>query len=101
MNRKAFLGMGLLGSNFVKAMLKRGEQVKVWNRTGRKAKELEAFGAMAFENIEEAVKDVSLIHVALKDDAAVDEVLEKASAAFMPGTIIIDHTTTSKEGALR
>jgi 3-hydroxyisobutyrate dehydrogenase len=33
---KAFLGMGLLGSNFVKAMLKQGEEVQVWNRTHAK-----------------------------------------------------------------
>ncbi|MBD0288676.1 MAG: NAD(P)-dependent oxidoreductase, partial [Flavisolibacter sp.] len=30
---KAFLGMGLLGSNFVRAMLQKGEEVQVWNRT--------------------------------------------------------------------
>jgi 3-hydroxyisobutyrate dehydrogenase len=37
----------------------------------------------------------------LPDDAVVDEILEKASPAFAPGTLIIDHTTTSIEGALR
>ena len=45
---KAFLGMGLLGSNFVKAMLQKGETVQVWNRTASKAKVLEASGAKAF-----------------------------------------------------
>jgi len=101
MSRKTFLGMGLLGSNFVKSMLKRGEEVRVWNRTASKAKELELFGARAFENIAEAVEGVSIIHLTLKDDASVDEVLEKAGAALAPGTTIIDHTTTSKEGAIR
>ena len=37
--------MGLLGSNFVKALLKKGEQVNVWNRTHSRAQALEAFGA--------------------------------------------------------
>ncbi len=41
---KAFLGMGLLGSNFVKAMLQKGDTVRVWNRTAAKAKVLEQFG---------------------------------------------------------
>jgi 3-hydroxyisobutyrate dehydrogenase len=97
---KAFLGRGLLGSNFVKAMIKKGDQVQVWNRTPSKAKELEQYGAKAFFNAEDAVKGASLVHIALRDDASVDEVLENASKGFSGGTIIIDHTTTSKEGAI-
>lgn len=42
---KAFLGTGLLGSAFVKAMLQRGDNVQVWNRTTSKAQKLEEFGA--------------------------------------------------------
>ena len=79
---KAFLGMGLLGSNFVKAMLQKGDEVQVWNRTASKAKALEAHGAKAFENIEEAVAGASIVHVTLKDDATVDEVLLAASGGF-------------------
>jgi 3-hydroxyisobutyrate dehydrogenase len=97
---KAFLGMGLLGSNFVKAMIKKGDQVQVWNRTASKAKELEQYGAKAFANAEDAVRGANLVHVALRDDASVDEVLENASKGFSGSTIIIDHTTTSKEGAI-
>jgi 3-hydroxyisobutyrate dehydrogenase len=98
---KAFLGMGLLGSNFVKAMLKRGEQVHVWNRTTSKAKELELFGATAFDDVAEAVKGADRIHLTLKDDASVNEVLHAASSGFKQGAIIVDHTTTSKEGAVQ
>ncbi|MGN6531952.1 MAG: NAD(P)-dependent oxidoreductase [Ginsengibacter sp.] len=98
---KAFLGMGLLGSNFVKAMLKKGEQVKVWNRTTSKAQALEADGAQAFEDVKAAVKDADVIHLTLKDDASVDEVLSAAEAALKPGATIIDHTTTSVEGAIQ
>ena len=73
---KAFLGMGLLGSNFVKAMLQKGDTVQVWNRTASKAKALEQYGAKAFDAVEDAVQGVDMIHVTLKDDATVDEVLE-------------------------
>lgn len=93
--------MGLLGSNFVKAMLKRGEEVNVWNRTAQKATALEAYGAKAFSTAAEAVKGADRIHLTLKDDASVDEVLHQAQDGFAPGAIIIDHTTTSKEGAIR
>ena len=95
----AYIGTGLLGSNFTKALLKRGEKVNVWNRTASKAKALEADGAKAFDNVADAVKGVNRIHLTLKDDATVNEVLEKASAGFEPGVIIIDHTTTTAIGA--
>jgi 3-hydroxyisobutyrate dehydrogenase len=98
---KAFLGMGLLGSNFVKAMLKKGEEVQVWNRTPSRAKELESYGAKAFGQAADAVKGADRVHLTLKDDASVNEVLTAASSGLMPGAIIIDHTTTSKEGAIQ
>jgi 3-hydroxyisobutyrate dehydrogenase len=98
---KAFLGMGLLGSNFVRAMRQKGETVQVWNRTAAKAKALEAYGAKAFENASEAVQDADVIHLTLKDDATVDEVLEAASKGFKEGVTIIDHTTTSAKGAIQ
>ncbi|PWS25966.1 NAD(P)-dependent oxidoreductase [Pedobacter yonginense] len=97
---KAFLGMGLLGSNFVKAMLRKGEQVQVWNRTASKAEALAADGALVFTDVADAVRGADVIHLTLKDDATVDEVLEAASTGFSPGTVIIDHTTTSAEGAV-
>jgi 3-hydroxyisobutyrate dehydrogenase len=96
---KAFLGMGLLGSNFVKAMIKKGDDVQVWNRSPAKAKALESDGAKAFEDVSEAVEGATSIHLTLKDDASVNAVLEKAVAGFAPGALIIDHTTTSVEGA--
>ncbi|MEO6135898.1 MAG: NAD(P)-binding domain-containing protein, partial [Ginsengibacter sp.] len=92
---KAFLGIGLLGNGFVRAMINKGEKVQVWNRTASKAKELEEFGAKAFENIADAVRGADVVHIALKDDANVDDALAQAKAGFEPETIIVDHTTTS------
>src|SRR4051794_3120616 len=98
---KAFLGMGLLGSNFVRAMLQKGEQIQVWNRTSSKAKALEQYGAKAFDNVTDAVQGADIIHVTLKDDATVDEVLQNAITEFKKDAIIIDHTTTSANGAIQ
>jgi 3-hydroxyisobutyrate dehydrogenase len=97
----AFLGTGLLGANFTRALLKKGEKVQVWNRSSEKAKALETYGAKAFVQLTEAVKGAQRIHLTLSDDQSVDEVLEKASAGFDPGVIIIDHTTTSSPGAAK
>ncbi len=90
----AFLGTGLLGSGFIRALLKKGKAVNVWNRTAEKAKSLEFYGAKSFLKAEEAVKNASRIHLALSDDTAVDSVLEQASSGFSPGAYLIDHTTT-------
>ena len=98
---KAFLGMGLLGSHFVRAMIKKGDKLQVWNRTTSKATELEKYGAKAFTNVADAVKGAKIIHVTLKDDASVNQVLEAASSGFNKDAIIIDHTTTTKEGAIQ
>ena len=95
----AFIGMGHLGANFVQAMLRQGEQVQIWNRTAEKAKALETYGAIACSELMAAVKGAKRIHLTLKDDASVNELLEAAKDAFEPGVIILDHTTTSTDGA--
>jgi len=97
----AFLGTGLLGANFTRALLRRGENVNVWNRTAEKARALENEGAKAFENVADAVKGADRIHLTLSDDNSVDEVLQNASPGFKPGVIIVDHTTTSSPGAAK
>ena len=96
----AFLGMGLLGTNFVRALRSRGEDVQVWNRSPDKAKALEADGARAFAEVADAVRGAARVHVTLVDDAVVDAVLELAAPGFAAGTVIVDHTTTSAPGAL-
>jgi 3-hydroxyisobutyrate dehydrogenase len=91
----AFFGAGLLGSGFVRAMLRHGESVNVWNRTFEKAQALEPHGAKAFSTPDAAVRGATRVHLSLSDDAAVDDVLERAAAGLGPGTLLVDHTTTS------
>src|SRR6204780_5372413 len=74
----AYLGLGLLGANFVRAMRRRGLEVNVWNRSPEKAKALEAEGAKAFARVEDAVRGATRVHLTLSDDAAVDDVLTRA-----------------------
>ena len=91
----AWLGTGLLGANFTRKLLERGETVHVWNRTGDKAKALEADGAKAFPDAASAVKGASQIHVTLKDDETVDAVLEPLAGVIDKNAIVVDHTTTA------
>jgi 3-hydroxyisobutyrate dehydrogenase len=94
----AFFGMGLLGSNFVRALRRRGEDVRVWNRTPEKARALAAEGAVVCADPAEAAAGAARLHLTLSDDAAVDEVLERARPGFAEGMVIVDHSTTSPTG---
>lgn len=91
----AYLGTGMLGANFVRKMLERGEEVHVWNRTPEKARALESEGAKAFDSAIDAVRGASEIHLTLSDDDAVDGVLEPLADVILPTAIIADHTTTA------
>lgn len=95
----AYIGTGLLGRGFVRALLAKGEQVKVWNRTHTKAEELAQYGAIVCDTPADAVKGAHRIHMTLRDDASVDEVLLAARPGLANCAVIIDHTTTSVEGA--
>ena len=94
----AWFGTGILGSGFVRALRRRGEHVHVWNRTLEKSRLLEADGARAFEDVVEAARGATRIHLCVSDDAAVDAILEKARPGFELGVVIVDHTTTSASG---
>jgi len=91
----AQLGTGLMGAGFTRAFLKRGESVQVWNRTAERAKPLEADGARAFADVRAAVRGANQIHLTLKDDATVDDVLDQIAGAIEPGAMVFDHTTTA------
>ena len=91
----AFLGAGLIGSGMVEGLVRRGDRVRVWNRTPAKARALAALGAEPMDSPARAVDGASRVHLALTDDAAVDEVLATIGPHLAPSTVVVDHTTTS------
>jgi len=90
----AYLGTGLLGSGFVEAALGRGDSVSVWNRTRDKAQALTAFGATVADTPADAVRGASRVHLVLKDDAVVEEIITAMRPGLAPDAIVCDHTTT-------
>lgn len=98
MSRVAFLGTGLLGGGMIEAMLRRGLQVSVWNRTMAKARALEAFGAKVEATPEDAVAGADRVHLALPDDAVVDAMLKRIGPRLSSGAVVIDHSTTAPAG---
>jgi len=90
----AFLGTGLLGSAFAEAASKRGDSVTAWNRSQDKVAALAQFGVKAASTPAEAVRSATRVHIVLKDDAVVDEVIAAARSGLSPDAVLIDHTTT-------
>jgi 3-hydroxyisobutyrate dehydrogenase-like beta-hydroxyacid dehydrogenase len=94
MTKIAFLGTGLLGHALAEAAAKRGDHVTAWNRTLEKARSLEEFGVRVAATPADAVRDVSIVHLVLKDDAVVEEVIGAFRDALATDAVIVDHTTT-------
>lgn len=90
----AFLGTGLLGGAFAEAAAKRGDVVTAWNRTPDKALALAPFGVTVAATPADAVRGATRVHLVLKDDAVVDEVIAAARAGLAADAVLIDHTTT-------
>ena len=90
----AFLGTGLLGSAFAEAAAKRGDTVSAWNRSPAKAQALVQFGVKAAATPADAVRGAARVHLILKDDAVVDEVIAAARAGLGENAVIVDHSTT-------
>ena len=93
----AFLGTGLLSSGFAEAAAARGDIVTAWNRTPDKAAALGRFNVKAAATPAEAVRGASRVHLVLRDDAVVEEVIAAARPGLTPGAILLDHTTTGPD----
>jgi 3-hydroxyisobutyrate dehydrogenase len=91
----AFIGTGLLGSGMVEGMLRRGDNVTVWNRTESKARALEQFGAHVAASPADAVAAAERVHMTLPDDDVVDSMMRGYLPRLRPGTVVIDHSTTA------
>lgn len=90
----AFLGTGLLGAAFAEAAARRGDAVTAWNRSQDKVAALAHFGVAAAATPADAVRGAARVHIVLKDDAVVEEVIAAARPGLETDAVIIDHTTT-------
>lgn len=90
----AYIGTGLLGSALAEAALGRGDRVTVWNRSENKARALEAFGAVVAATAADAARGAERVHLVLRDDAVVEEIIRNIRPALGPDTVLLDHSTT-------
>lgn len=95
MTQIAFLGTGLLGSALIEAAAKRGgDAITAWNRSPDKARALQQFGVTVAGSPADAVRGARRVHLVLKDDAVVEEVIAALRPGLAESAVICDHTTT-------
>ena len=95
----AFLGLGVMGFPMAGHLAKAGHQVRVYNRTAAKATQwLEQYEGQAFSTPEQAADGADIVFLCVGNDDDVREVIIGTGgclSAMAPGSIIVDHTTTS------
>ena len=100
-----FIGIGLMGLPMSKNIAKAGYNLKVFNRSKKKAEPLKEFGANISNTLKDLVDDSDIVITMLTDDTAVDEVMNNSDFLknLKPGAIVIDMssvkpTTATKYG---
>lgn len=95
------IGLGNMGSAIGERLLDAGYPLVVNNRTPEKAQALAALGADVATTPEELVEQVDIVLTSLANDAAFEEVAERAIAGARPDTVLVDLSTVSPDASAR
>ncbi|MCF8242717.1 MAG: NAD(P)-dependent oxidoreductase [Melioribacteraceae bacterium] len=91
----SFLGTGLMGNPMAQRLLKKGNEVSVYNRTMSKTENLAKLGAMVYDNPADAIECGDTIIVMLSDFDAVKNVLFYDGYKNFRGKTVIQMSTIS------
>ena len=99
MDKVGFIGLGVMGYPMSSHISKSGFQTHIFNRTSNiSSKWKDSFHGSICTSPKEVAKYVDFLCLCVSKDEDVKEVLcgkDGAIEGIKPGTIIIDHTTTS------
>jgi 3-hydroxyisobutyrate dehydrogenase-like beta-hydroxyacid dehydrogenase len=99
--RLAFLGLGAMGFPMAGHLARAGHAVTVYNRTRAKSERwAREFGGRVADGADEAARDATVVLACVGNDDDVRAVTigpRGAFAAMAPGTVFVDHTTSSAE----
>lgn len=91
-----FSGLGVMGAPMAGHLVAAGHKVTGHNRSAAKAEAwAKKTGGTAAGTVAEAARDVDLFILCVGNDDDVREVVGAALPELAPGTVIVDHTTTS------
>ena len=84
------LGLGIIGSRVAGCLRAAGHTVFVWNRTPRAEPQF-------LPSPEEVARRASIIQIFVRDDEALQSVLEQMAPALGEGHLVMNHATVSPE----
>jgi len=96
----AFLGIGLMGKPMAERLLQAGFTVHAWNRTAAKARALVTIGAIAHEDLIDAVASADIVISMLEDGAVVAATITAAASALNATNLWIDMSSIRQDEAL-
>ncbi|KDM91772.1 NAD(P)-dependent oxidoreductase [Photobacterium galatheae] len=100
----AFIGLGVMGYPMAGHLSRTGHQVTVYNRTGSQAEKwTQTYTGKSAQTPEEAARNSDIVFVCVGNDDDVRSVIYGETgvlASLKPGSILVDHTTTSAQLAI-
>lgn len=98
--RIGFAGLGVMGGPMARHLVAAGHDVVGYNRSAAKARAwAKAHGGRFAETVAEAAAGAELLVLCVGNDDDVRQVLTEALTVLKPGSVIVDHTTTSAKVA--
>jgi len=99
MARVAFVGLGVMGGPMAGHLVAAGHDVAVWNRTAAKTKPLQEQGATVVEHLTQVASGREIVFLCVSRTEDVLSCLRAMMPGAAPGTLFVDHSTISPDGA--
>ncbi len=100
MAKVGFVGLGVMGAPMAGHLVAHGHEVTVWNRTPSKAEPLRQLGATVTADLSALAAVCEAVFLCVARDEDVSQCLDAMTPAASPGTLFVDHSTTSPGAAL-
>ena len=97
--RVGFVGLGVMGGPMAGHLIQAGHPVTVFNRTVSKTEPYAAMGAKVAESMADLGEECSVIFMCVSRTEDVRFCVEAMLERAAPGTLFVDHSTISPEGA--
>lgn len=97
MTNIGFIGLGVMGGPMASHIINNGFNLSVFNRSKEKSEKwlTENTKAKVCFSIEDLATDRDIIILCVGNDNDVRQIIDEIKGLIKPGTIVIDHTTTS------
>src|SRR5438034_7326123 len=99
-----FMGLGRMGENMARRLVRGGHRVVAWNRSRPKIDEVAAEGAVAAYAVEDLVKQLAprrVIWLMVPAGDPVDTLIKELMTMISPGDIIIDGGNSNFRDSIR